>query len=104
MLPNSSIMDFEMRLSEESCGKKIILGHLADLNLIFFLLFFFFFRATIWHMEVSRLGVKLELQLPAYATATITPDPSLICNLHHINPLSKARDRTCNLMVPSWIR
>ena len=27
---------------------------------------FFFFRATLWHMEVSRLGVKLELQLPAY--------------------------------------
>ena len=23
-----------------------------------------------WHMEVPKLGVKLELQLPAYTTAT----------------------------------
>jgi len=29
-------------------------------------------------MEVPRLGVELELQLPAYATATATPDLSLI--------------------------
>ena len=27
------------------------------------------------HMEVPRLGVKLELQLPAYATAIAMPDP-----------------------------
>ena len=63
------------------------------------------------HMEVLRLGVQLELQLPAYARATATRDPSCICNLHHssrqrriINPLSKGRDRTRNLMVPSRIR
>jgi len=42
--------------------------------------------------------------------ATAMPDPSRVCDLHHssrqgrvLNPLSKARDRTCNLMVPSWI-
>ena len=29
------------------------------------------------HMEVPRLGVESELQLPAYTTATATPDPSL---------------------------
>ena len=34
-------------------------------------------------MEVPRLGVKLKLQLPAYTTATATPDPSCICDLHH---------------------
>ena len=52
-------------------------------------------------MEVPRLGVKLELQLLAYATATATPDTSCICDLHHslqqlqvLNPLSKARDWT----------
>ena len=33
------------------------------------------------HMEVSRLEVSLELQLPTYATAM--PDPSCICSLHH---------------------
>ena len=36
-----------------------------------------------WHMEVPRLGVELELQLPAYVTATATPDLSLVCNLHY---------------------
>ena len=61
-------------------------------------------------MEVPRLGVKQKLQLLAYAKATATQDPSRVCNLHHssrqyriLNPLSKPRDRTCNLMVPSQI-
>ena len=63
------------------------------------------------HMEVPMLGVELGLQLLAYATATAVQDPSHVCDLHHssqqrwiINPLSEARDQTCNLMVPSWIR
>ena len=30
-------------------------------------------------MEVPGLGVESELQLPAYATATATPDPSHVC-------------------------
>ena len=54
--------------------------------------------------------MELELQLPAYSTATATRDPSLICNLHHsswqcwiLNPLSEARNRTLNLMVPNGI-
>ena len=34
-------------------------------------------------MEVPRLGVKPELQLPTYATTTATPDPSCISDLHH---------------------
>ena len=61
-------------------------------------------------MKIPRLGVESELWLLAYTTATATRDPSLLCNLHHssqqcwiLNPLSKARDRTCNVMVPSWI-
>ena len=55
-------------------------------------------------MEVPRPGVELELQLPAYTTATATPDPSHIFNPSHslqqcwiLNPLSEARDRTCIL-------
>ena len=62
-------------------------------------------------MEVPRLGVQSELLLLAYARATATPDPSCVCDLHHslwqcqiLNPLSKARDQICNLMVPSRIR
>ena len=45
--------------------------------------FFFFLGPHSWHMEFSRLGVELELQLPAYATGTATWDPSHICDLHH---------------------
>ena len=47
---------------------------------IFFLIFLGLHQQ---HMEVPRLGVKLELQLLAYAIATATQDLSLICDLHH---------------------
>ena len=43
----------------------------------------FFLALCLWHMEVPRLGVKLELLLQAYITATATWDPSCIYNLHH---------------------
>jgi len=59
-------------------------------------------------MEAPRIGVKLELRPPAYTTATATPDPNRICDLHHssqqcwiLNPLSKARDQTSILMDTS---
>ena len=60
-------------------------------------------------MEVPRLGVKSELQLPAYTEATAMPDASRVCDLHHspwelqiLNPLSEARGRqTCILMDTS---
>jgi len=48
-----------------------------------FFIFYFFLGPHLRDMEVSRLGVKLELQLPAYTTATVTPDPSCIYDLHH---------------------
>ena len=69
-----------------------------------FVFVFCFLGPHLQHMEVPRLGVELELQLPAYTTATAMQDPSIICNLHHssqqrwvLNPLSEARDWTCNL-------
>ena len=52
----------------------------------------------------SGLGVKLELQLPAYATATAASDLSHICKpmlqlmAILLKPLSMVRDRTCILM------
>ena len=59
-------------------------------------------------MEVPRVGVKQELQLPAYTTAT--PDPNLICDLYHssrqcriLNPLSEARDQIHILMDTSRV-
>ena len=57
------------------------------------------------HMEAPRLGVKSELQLPASTTATVMPDLSHLCDLHHssqqhrlLNPLSGARGGTHNFM------
>ena len=76
----------------------------------FFGLFLIFLGPHPWHMEVPRLGVERELQLPAYARATATPEPSHICDLQHsswqrqvLYPLSEVRDRTCHLTIPSWI-
>ena len=39
-----------------------------------FCFLFFFLGPRLWYMEVSRLGVESELQLPAYAIATVTSD------------------------------
>ena len=59
-------------------------------------------------MEVPRLGVELELQLPAYTIAM--PDSSHVCNLHHsfqqcriLNPLSEAWDQTHILVDTSQL-
>ena len=73
-------------------------------------LFFFLFafsRAT----RVARGGSQARGRIGAVATgyrATATWDPSLVCDLYHsswqrwiLNPLSEARDRTRNLMVPA---
>ena len=49
---------------------------------LFVCLFLVFLGLHLQHMEVPKLGVELELQLPAYTTTT-TQDPSHICNLHH---------------------
>ena len=79
-----------------------------------FILFvcFVFSRAKLVAHGGSQARGRIELQLPAYtrATATATWDPSRVCDLHHslrqcriLNPLSEARDRTCNLMVPSRV-
>ena len=68
----------------------------------------FLFLFSLWphrqHMEVPRLGIKSELQLPAYTTATALLDLSHIYDLHHsfwqcwiLNLLGKFRDRTCIL-------
>ena len=56
-----------------------------DLGLFVWLGFFclLFLGLHLRHMAVLRLGVKLELQLPAYDTAAATQDLSRVCNLHH---------------------
>ena len=52
--------------------------------------FFFFFAFSgphQQHMEVPRLGVQSELQLPAYTTTTATRDPSPICDLPQLTAM-----------------
>ena len=62
-------------------------------------------------MEVARLRVESELQLPAYTTATAMQDLSQVFHLHHssgqhqiLHPRSGARDQTHILMDTSQIR
>ena len=83
-----------------------------ELQEIFFFFFFFlvFLGLHPQHMEVPRLVVESELQSLAYTTATAMPDLRHVCKLHCcswqcqiLNPLSKARDRTCILMDTSWV-
>ena len=78
---------------------------LLQMELPFFFLGLHFFRV---HMEIPRLGVELELQLPAYTTPT-TPNLSHIFDLHHssqqcciFNPW-EARDLTCVLIDTSQV-
>ena len=77
-----------------------------------YLIFFFFwlFRATSAAYGGSQARGPSELQLPVYTTATVMPDPSQICNLHHssrqyqiLNPLSNARVGTRILMDTSLV-
>ena len=74
-------------------------------SLIVTFFFLFFLWPHLWHMEVPRLGVELELQRQAYTAATATPDLCHICYLccglwqcWILNPLIKARDQTCIFM------
>ena len=76
--------------------------------LIFVVVVVVFLGLHPWHMEVPRLGVESELQLPASTTATVTQDLSCVCDLRYssrqhwiLNVLSKARDQTHILVDPS---
>ena len=70
-----------------------------------FCLFFFFLGPHLQHMEVPRLGVKSELQRPAYTTGTAMRGLSQIfylgCSSRQrwiLNSLREARDQTHILM------
>ena len=90
----------------------ILRGEPAYLTLSQASYLFFFLGPQLQHMEVPSLGVELEVQLPAYVTATAVPGPSCVFDLHHssqqcriINPLREARDQMHNnIMVSSRIR
>ena len=77
------------------CNKNHFMN---DFDLFFF--FSVFVGPHLQHMEVLRLGVKSELYLLAYTTATAMWYLSCVCDLHHswpqcriLNSLSEARDQ-----------
>ena len=89
-----------------SCNRRQFL----PLPFSIFLFFSVFLGLHPRHMEMSRLGVELELQLPAYTIATAIADASPVCDLHHssqqrwiLHPLNKARNRTGILMDTSRV-
>ena len=66
-------------------------------NTAFQIIFFFFFvflGLHMCHMEVPRVGVESELQLPAYTTATATPDLNYVFDLHLTATHSNSRSLT----------
>ena len=81
-----TIKDRKSRTQKRRCNKhgtvKSMLGINAAVS---------FLGPHLWHIEVPRLGVKSELQLLAYTTAT-TQDPS------------QALSMTCDTMAHSNIR
>ena len=91
-----------LRLAEQMLPKE-------DTPKIFYFFIFCLLGSHPGHMDVPGLGVKLELQLPAYTTATTMLDLSRVCDLHHslwqcsiLTPLSWDRDQTCILMDTQW--
>ena len=70
---------------------------------------FFFFFCLLMPTPEAYWGSQARGWIRA--TAPAIRDPSHVCDLHHSSwqrwipdPLSEARDLTCNLMVPSQIR
>ena len=95
-------------INKRAISRKIINVLKPKIKVCFF--FFVFLGPRPQRMEVPRLGVESELQLPAYTTATAMPDLSHVWNLHNsswqrqiLNPLSKTRDRNHILMDTSQV-
>ena len=83
------------------CFYTLITVSSVAVNICVSFIYFFF----LGHMEVPRLGVRLDLQLLAYTTAKATWDPSHVCDLHHssqqrwiLDPLRSAWEA-----ASSWI-
>ena len=93
----------------EASGSAFSHNHLIT-SFYFFFFFFWFQGLHARYMEVPRLAVELEVQLPAYTTGTATQDLSHLCELHSssqqrqvLNLLSETRDGTCILKDTSRV-
>ena len=63
-----------------SAIENTVTGEVITSRLFAFFFFFCFLGPHLLHVEVPRLGVKSELQLPAYTIATAMRDVSHICD------------------------
>ena len=94
------------RGSEEGSSRRTTFLFLFFLFLFFFF-FFFFFWPHPQHMEVPRFPAAGLYQSHSNTRTepSLRPTPRLVVmsQSRFLNPLSKARDQICSLMVPSWI-
>ena len=91
--------------------ERFLIERFLSFIYLFIILSFVFSGPPPRHMEVPRLGVKSELQLPVYTETTAIRDLSSVCDLHHssplrqiLNPLSKPRIKpmsSCILGTPN---
>ena len=65
--------------------------------MIWFLFYFCFLGLHEQYVEVPRLGVESELQLPAYTTAAV------MASATYTTDHGKARDRTHIFMDTGWV-
>ena len=98
----------EISISENSLNLYDLSSNTNQISTQFFF-FFCFFRAVPMAYGGSQARGRIEAASLHHSAAM--RDPSLICNLHHSSwecwipsPLSKARDLTCILMDPKWVR
>ena len=61
--------------------------------------FFSFLGLYMGHIDIPRLGIKSDLQLLAYATATARPDLSHICDLHYSSLQCRILDHCVRLGI-----
>ena len=92
-----------------SASQRNVVSQIGAFSFLFFSFFFCLFAIS-WAAPVAHGGSQARGGIRAVARATAMQDPSPIYDLHHssrqlriLNPLSEARDRTCNLIVPSGI-
>ena len=102
-LPSPSNQQHEHHLGPQPSDTQVNNAEFFALGFFFLFLFLFCIVGPhLQHVEVPRLGVESEVQLPPYATTTL--DLSCVFNLRHsswqcwiLNPLS-TKDRTCIVM------
>ena len=83
------------QVGDQTCTSAVTWA--AAVRFFFFFFFFFLFRPYLWHMEVPRLGIKLE-----FCSCSCLPTPQ--SQQHRIlNPLNEARDQTHILMDTSQV-